>query len=147
MRDLLLQCSGVGRDRRGADPRRARRNQSVCARHHRAAKAAYLIRLVWQAGTVAWIGGGVLLIAAPLMASEPARHWIIADFACVFAFAACCQRLGARVAGILAGWRIQRRRGDGGRGVLGAPRHRDGPPIASPRVAPRRKRRHRVLCG
>ena len=29
-----------------------------------------LIRLVWQAGTVAWIGGGVLLIAAPYMASE-----------------------------------------------------------------------------
>ena len=47
-----------------------------------------LIRLVWQTSTVAWIGGGVLLIAAPLMASEPARHWIIATLACVFAFAA-----------------------------------------------------------
>ena len=35
-----------------------------------------------------WIGGGVLLIAAPLMASEPARHWIIATLACVFGFAA-----------------------------------------------------------
>ena len=47
-----------------------------------------LIRLVWQAGTVAWIGGGVLLIAAPWMASEPARHWIVATTAVVFAFAA-----------------------------------------------------------
>ena len=47
-----------------------------------------LIRLVWQAGTVAWIGGGVLLIAAPWMASEPARHWIVATLAAVFAFAA-----------------------------------------------------------
>jgi hypothetical protein len=47
-----------------------------------------LIRLVWQAGTVAWIGGGVLLIAAPWMASEPARHWIVATTACVFAFGA-----------------------------------------------------------
>jgi hypothetical protein len=47
-----------------------------------------LIRLVWQAGTVAWIGGGVLLIAAPWMASEPARHWIVATTAVVFGFAA-----------------------------------------------------------
>jgi hypothetical protein len=36
------------------------------------------------AGTVAWIGFGVLLIAVPWMASEPARHWIIVTFACVF---------------------------------------------------------------
>jgi hypothetical protein len=47
-----------------------------------------LIRLVWQAGTIAWIGGGALLLAAPWMASEPARHWIIVTFACVFGFAA-----------------------------------------------------------
>lgn len=47
-----------------------------------------LIRLVWQAGTVAWIGGGVLLIAAPYMASDAARHWIIATLAVVFGFAA-----------------------------------------------------------
>src|SRR6202165_5531820 len=38
-----------------------------------------MICLVWQAGTVAWIGGGVLLIAAPWMASEPARHWIVLE--------------------------------------------------------------------
>lgn len=47
-----------------------------------------LIRLVWQAGTVAWIGGGVLLIAAPWMESNPARHWIIITLAIVFGFAA-----------------------------------------------------------
>ena len=88
MRDLLLQLSGaaaiavallhgvLGETRVFAratiEPRRLRN----------------LIRLVWQAGTVAWIGGGVLLLAAPWMASEPARHWIIVTFACVFAFAA-----------------------------------------------------------
>jgi hypothetical protein len=68
-----------------------------------------LIRLVWQAGTVAWIGGGVLLIAAPWMASEPARHWIvaIATLACVFAFAALATP-GRRAAGISAGWRSAR---------------------------------------
>lgn len=37
---------------------------------------------------MAWIGGGVLLIAAPLMASEPARRWIVVTLACVFAFGA-----------------------------------------------------------
>jgi hypothetical protein len=52
------------------------------------ARLRTLIRLVWQAGTVAWIGGGVLLIAAPWLGSEPARHWIVATMACVFAFAA-----------------------------------------------------------
>jgi hypothetical protein len=52
------------------------------------ARVRTLIRLVWQAGTVAWIGGGVLLIAAPWLGSDPARHWIVATMACVFAFAA-----------------------------------------------------------
>ncbi|HEY3892110.1 MAG TPA: hypothetical protein VGM00_09135 [Bradyrhizobium sp.] len=52
------------------------------------ARLRTLIRLVWQAGTVTWIGGGVLLIAAPWLGSEPARHWIVATMACVFAFAA-----------------------------------------------------------
>ena len=47
-----------------------------------------LIRLVWQASTVAWIGGGVLLIAAPWMASAPARHWIVVTMALVFGFGA-----------------------------------------------------------
>ena len=33
---------------------------------------------------------GVLLIAAPWMASQPARHWIVATTAVVFSFAAAC---------------------------------------------------------
>ena len=47
-----------------------------------------LFRLVWQIPTIAWIAGGVLLIAAPSMASEPARHWIIITLAVVFALSA-----------------------------------------------------------
>jgi hypothetical protein len=47
-----------------------------------------LIRAVWQAGTVAWIGGGVLLLMAPTMMSEPARHWIVVTLAIVYAVAA-----------------------------------------------------------
>ena len=55
-----------------------------------------LIRLVWQASTVAWAGGGVLLIAAPWMASEPARHWIVVTMTCVFGFAAFANAFATR---------------------------------------------------
>lgn len=88
MRDLLLQAAGTATilvalvhgvlgetkvfTRARIDPERLRT----------------LIRLVWQTSTVAWIGGGVLLIATPWMGSEPARHWIVITLACVFAFAA-----------------------------------------------------------
>ena len=88
MRDILLQCSGLAAivaaiihgvlgetkvfPRTTIEPPRLRT----------------LIRLVWQASTVAWIGGGVLLVAAPWMASDQARHWIVANMAFVFAFAA-----------------------------------------------------------
>ena len=88
MRDILLQCSGfvaiaaalihgvLGETkvfpRMTIEPQRLRT----------------LIRLVWQASTVAWIGAGVLLAAAPSMASELARHWIVVTLAFVFAFAA-----------------------------------------------------------
>ena len=54
-----------------------------------------LIRLVWQAGTVAWIGGGVLLIAAPSFGSESARHWIVVTIVAVYAFAAASSRTGS----------------------------------------------------
>jgi peptidoglycan/LPS O-acetylase OafA/YrhL len=74
MRDVLLQCSGLA--------------AIVVAVIHGVLGETRVIRLVWQAGTVAWIGGGVLLIAAPLMSSEPARHWIVLTLACVFAFGA-----------------------------------------------------------
>ena len=36
-----------------------------------------LLRLIFQCSTVAWIGFGVLLIAAPYMGSERARLWIV----------------------------------------------------------------------
>jgi hypothetical protein len=94
MRDLLLQCSGaaaiivalihglLGETR-------------VFARIE-PARLRMLIRLVWQAGTVAWIGGGVLLIAVPWMGSEPARHWIVATTAVVFACAAAANAVAMR---------------------------------------------------
>ena len=96
MRDLLLQCAGVltiivalihgvlGETkvfaRARIEPERLRT----------------LIRLVWQASTVAWIGGGVLLIAVPGMESASARHWIVATMACVFAFSAAANAWATR---------------------------------------------------
>lgn len=61
-----------------------------------------LLRLVWQAGTLAWIAGGVLLMAAPWMGSDAARHWIIATFAVVFGFAAIANALVTRT--LHLGW-------------------------------------------
>ena len=55
-----------------------------------------LFRFVWQVPTVAWIAGGVLLIAAPSMASTSARHWIVATLAFVFAFSALGNAIGTR---------------------------------------------------
>jgi hypothetical protein len=47
-----------------------------------------LLRLVWHCGTCAWVSLGILLIATPGMASEEARHWIIAMSVFTFGFAA-----------------------------------------------------------
>jgi hypothetical protein len=88
MRDILLQCSGLGAIV-AALIHGVLGETSVFARvtiEPRRIKT--LLRLVWQAGTVAWIGGGVLLLAAPWMASDAARHWIVVTLAIVFAFAA-----------------------------------------------------------
>ena len=62
-----------------------------------------LIRLVWQAGTVAWIGGAVLLLAAPSMGSESARHWIVITVVAIYAFAAAANAWWSRGRGF--GWK------------------------------------------
>jgi len=61
-----------------------------------------LIHLVWHAGTVAWIAGGVLLFAAPWMGSDTARHWIIGTSAVVFGVAAIGNALATRT--VHPGW-------------------------------------------
>ena len=47
-----------------------------------------LIHLVWHAGTVAWIGGGILFIVAAWMFPDPARRATILVFAVIYGFAA-----------------------------------------------------------
>jgi len=63
-----------------------------------------LFRFVWQVPTVAWIAGGVLLIATPSMASDTARHWIVLTIACLFVFSAIGNAVGTR--GRHFGWMV-----------------------------------------
>jgi hypothetical protein len=88
MRDVLLQCSGAAAIAAAVIHGVLGETKVFKRATIEPARLRTLIRLVWQAGTVAWIGGGVLLIAAPLMSSEPARHWIVVTLAGVFGFAA-----------------------------------------------------------
>src|SRR5260370_41812584 len=103
MRDLILECAGVA----GivvALIRGALGETKVFARASiEPERLRTLIRLVWQAGTVAWIGGGVLLIAAPSMGSESAQHWIVATIIAVYAFAAAGNAWWSRGRGF--GWK------------------------------------------
>ena len=96
MRDILLQVSGVVAiaaalihgvlSETKVFPRVTIEPQSLRT----------LFRFVWQIPTVAWIAGGALLIAAPSMASDAARHWIVVTLACLFAFSALGNAVGTR---------------------------------------------------
>jgi hypothetical protein len=47
-----------------------------------------LIKLVWHCSAIAWAGIAVLLIAAPWMGSQIARHWIVGAAVVIYGFAA-----------------------------------------------------------
>src|ERR1700730_10302275 len=102
MRDVLLQCAGVAAIAVALIHGVLGETKVFARATIEPARLRNLIRLVWQASTVAWIGGGVLLIAAPLMASEPARHWIVVTLAGVFGFAAMANAWATR--GRRFGW-------------------------------------------
>src|SRR3954453_2729067 len=88
MRDLLLQCAGAAAIAVALVHGVLGETKVFARATIEPPRLRTLIRFVWQAGTVAWIGGGVLLMAAPWMASEPARHWIVLTLVAVFGFAA-----------------------------------------------------------
>src|SRR5256885_11130155 len=88
MRDLLLQCSGWAAIAAALVHGVLGETKVFARATITPPRLRTLIRLVWQAGTVAWIGGGVLLIAAPSFGSESARHWIVVTIVAVYAFAA-----------------------------------------------------------
>jgi hypothetical protein len=60
-----------------------------------------LLRLIWQASTVDWIGIGVLLIAAPMLGSD-ARRWIVAVAVVVYGYGAIGNAVASR--GRHVGW-------------------------------------------
>jgi hypothetical protein len=64
--------------------------------------AQTLLRLIWQASTVDWIGLGVLLIAAPALGSESARRWVIAVAVVVYGYGAIGNAIASR--GRHVGW-------------------------------------------
>jgi hypothetical protein len=88
MRDLLLQVAGIAAIAVALIHGILGETKVFARVRIEPERLRTLIHLVWHAGTVAWIGGGVLLIAAPWMASDPARHWIVITLAIVFGFAA-----------------------------------------------------------
>lgn len=51
-------------------------------------RAQRLLHMVWQASTIDWICIGALLIVAPALGSETARHWIIAAAVIAYGYAA-----------------------------------------------------------
>jgi len=96
MRDLLLQCAGLVTIAVAIIHGVLGETKVFARARIEPERLRTLIRLVWQASTVAWIGGGVLLMAAPSMGSEPARHWIVLTLVCVFGFSAFANALATR---------------------------------------------------
>jgi hypothetical protein len=86
MRDLLLQCSGIAAIAVAIIHGVLGETRVFARTTIEPPRLRNLIRLCWQVGTVGWICGGVLLIAASSMASQPARHWIIATTAAMYGF-------------------------------------------------------------
>jgi len=63
MRDLLLQCSGLAAIAVALIHGVLGETKVFARATIEPARLRTLIHLVWHAGTVAWIGGGVLLLA------------------------------------------------------------------------------------
>src|SRR6478736_6488271 len=103
MRDLLLQCSGLAAIAAALIHGVLGETKVFARATIEPPRLRKLIRLVWQAGTVAWIGGGVLLIAAPSLGSESARHWIVLTVIAIYAFACAANAWWSRGRGF--GWK------------------------------------------
>ncbi|MGH6710447.1 MAG: hypothetical protein ACREEK_15905 [Bradyrhizobium sp.] len=103
MRDLILQCAGVAGIVVSIIHGVLGETKVFAKATIQPESLRTLIRLVWQAGTVAWIGGAVLLIAAPYMGSESARHWIVITVIAIYVFAAAANAWWSRGRGF--GWK------------------------------------------
>lgn len=65
-------------------------------------RTRHLLRGIWQASTVDWIGIGVLLIAAPSFGSQAARQWVIGVAVVVYGYPAVGNAVASR--GRHIGW-------------------------------------------
>lgn len=104
MRDILLQCAGAVAILAGLIHGVLSETKIFPRVTIEPQRLRTLFRLVWQIPTVAWIAGGVLLIATPSVASDPARHWIVATLGFLFAFSAIGNAVGTR--GRHFGWMV-----------------------------------------
>jgi len=86
MRDLLLQCSGLAAIAVALIHGVLGETRVFARATIEPPRLRNLIRLCWQIGTIGWISGGVLLIAAPSMTSTSARHWIVITMAAMYGF-------------------------------------------------------------
>src|ERR1700681_200675 len=86
MRDLLLQCSGFAAIAVALIHGVLGETRVFARATIEPPRLRNLIRLCWQIGTIGWICGGVLLIAAPSMTSTSARHWIVITMAAMYGF-------------------------------------------------------------
>jgi hypothetical protein len=86
MRDLLLQCSGLAAIAVALIHGILGETRVFARATIEPPRLRTLIRLCWQIGTMGWICGGVLLIAAPSMTSTSARHWIVITMAAMYGF-------------------------------------------------------------
>jgi hypothetical protein len=88
MRDLTLQIAGVLAILVAIVHGAIAELRVFASSHIEPRRVQRLLRMVWQASTIDWIGIGVLLIAAPALGSDSARRWIIAVAVVVYGYAA-----------------------------------------------------------
>jgi hypothetical protein len=86
MRDLFLQCAGLAAIAVALVHGILGETRVFARATIEPPRLRNLIRVCWQIGTVGWICGGVLLLAAPSLASTPARHWIVITMAVMYGF-------------------------------------------------------------
>jgi hypothetical protein len=102
MRDLALQAAGVLAILVAVAHGGIAELRVFAKAHIEPQRTRRLLRLIWQASTVDWIGIGVLLIAAPWFGSQVARQWVVIVAVVVYAYAAVGNAVATR--GPHPGW-------------------------------------------